>query len=176
MSLMTNKHQYVYNPANQRTNTTRTDGSTVAFKYDNIGQLTVADSSVDSEDLGYYYDSAWNLNRHTNSGGVGTFLVDNKNQLTNAPVWEELTYDDNGNLASKYNGIFSYAYDDENRLTEIEVRTAFGDAVWGTLFIYDGLGRLRVRQEYQGAGDSWSCWRRRGGCTVGLCKSAKLPH
>jgi len=87
---MTNKHQYVYNPANQRTNTTRTDGSTVAFKYDNIGQLTVADSSVDSEDLGYYYDSAWNLNRHTNSGGVDTFLVDNKNQLTNAPVWEEL--------------------------------------------------------------------------------------
>jgi hypothetical protein len=47
---------YVYNPANQRTNLTRFDLSTVAFKYDPIGQLKVADSSVPSEDRGYTYN------------------------------------------------------------------------------------------------------------------------
>jgi len=30
--------------------------------YDPIGQLKVADSSVDGEDRGYAYDAAWNLN------------------------------------------------------------------------------------------------------------------
>ena len=38
------------NLASQRTNTTRIDASTVAFRYDNIGQLNVADSSLNSED------------------------------------------------------------------------------------------------------------------------------
>jgi len=33
---------YVYDPANERTNLTRTDASTVAYKYDAIGQLKVA--------------------------------------------------------------------------------------------------------------------------------------
>src|SRR5262249_50894631 len=42
-------YAYVYDPAGQRTNLTRTD-STVAYKYDNMGQLKVANSSVDSED------------------------------------------------------------------------------------------------------------------------------
>src|SRR5207249_5368771 len=41
---------YAYNPANQRTNLTRTDNSTVAFQYDNIGQIKIADSSVNTED------------------------------------------------------------------------------------------------------------------------------
>src|SRR5437868_12230392 len=59
---------YVYDPANERTNVTRTDGSTVAFSYDKIGQLKVADSSVNTEDRGYKYDSAWNLNTRTNNG------------------------------------------------------------------------------------------------------------
>ncbi len=49
----------IYNPANQRTNLTRTDSSTVAFTYDNIGQLTIANSSLNTEDLGYFYDAAW---------------------------------------------------------------------------------------------------------------------
>src|SRR5438132_13739151 len=93
---LTNKHEYLYNLAGQRTNTTRTDASTVGFTYDKIGQLTVADSSVNSEDRGYYYDSGWNLNRRTNNGTPSTFIVDNKNQLTNAssPILLQ-TYDGN---------------------------------------------------------------------------------
>jgi hypothetical protein len=36
-------------------NLNRSDASTVAFSYDNIGQLKVADSSVAGEDRGYFY-------------------------------------------------------------------------------------------------------------------------
>ena len=37
-------YAYVYDPANERTNLTRLDNSTVAFTYDKIGQLTIANS------------------------------------------------------------------------------------------------------------------------------------
>src|SRR5437899_687504 len=43
-------HVYQYDPENQRTNEVRADSSTVGYKYDNIGQLTVADSPVPAED------------------------------------------------------------------------------------------------------------------------------
>src|SRR5437016_5277722 len=45
---------YGYNTANQRTALTNT-ASTNQFSYDNIGQLKVADSLVNSEDRGYNY-------------------------------------------------------------------------------------------------------------------------
>src|SRR5438445_2294092 len=49
------KSEYLYN---QRIRLTRTDGSyyTNTNSYDNIGQLTWADSTVASEDRGYLYD------------------------------------------------------------------------------------------------------------------------
>src|SRR5207245_1144896 len=75
---------YGYNSASQRTTFTNA-AATYQYTYDNIGQLKISDSSVDTEDLGYFYDAAWNLNRRTNNGVVGTFTVDNKNELTNAP-------------------------------------------------------------------------------------------
>jgi len=43
-------YAYVYDPANERTNLTRLDNSTVAFTYDKISQLTIANSSVNTED------------------------------------------------------------------------------------------------------------------------------
>src|SRR5206468_9175374 len=61
---------YIYDPASQRTNLARTDASTVAYRYDKIGQLKVADSSVNTEDRGYTYDAAWNLNYRTNNGSL----------------------------------------------------------------------------------------------------------
>src|SRR5947208_10504955 len=48
------------------------------------GQLTIADSSVNTEDRGYFYDAAWNLNRRTNNGVSSTFTVNSLNELTNA--------------------------------------------------------------------------------------------
>jgi len=150
---------YNYNPANQRTNLTRTDASTVAFKYDPFGQLKVADSSVNSEDRGYFYDAAWNLNRRTNNGVTSTFNVDLKNQLTADPSYSDV-YDANGNLTQRNtagtNNVYQYTYDDENRLVSILYH--YGDVSfwWETDFVYDGLGRLRKRTEYAyGGGLSW---------------------
>src|SRR5436309_2955960 len=87
-----------YNVGNQRTNTTRTDSSTVAFTYDNIGQLKIANSSVNSEDRGYRYDAAWNLNWRTNNGTASQFTVDSKNQYIRAPYPVVTQYDTNGNM------------------------------------------------------------------------------
>ena len=141
-------YSYNYNTANQRTLVTRADNSGVAYTYDKIGQLTIADSSFDTEDRGYTYDSAWNLNWLTNNGSASQFTVDNKNQLTAAPVPVAASYDSNGNLTGQGVDLDTYAYDDENRLID------FNDTVRGfeTVFVYDGLGRLRIRQEYQNAG------------------------
>jgi RHS repeat-associated protein len=140
---------YSYNPANQRTNLARVDTSTVAYKYDPIGQLRVADSSVNAEDYGYSYDSAWNVSFRTNNGTFTTFLVDNKNELTNH--FGPNGYDLNGNLTNRESED-TLVYDDENRLTLIS-----GDLFqnFRTAFAYDGLGRLRIRTEYTWSGSAW---------------------
>jgi len=70
------KSEYVYNVGNQRIRHTRTDGSYYTNNYDNIGQLVWSDSTVASEDRGYLYDAAWNLNKRTNNGAVTTFGAD----------------------------------------------------------------------------------------------------
>jgi RHS repeat-associated protein len=143
---------YAYNPANERTHLTRADSSTVGYNYDGIGQLTNADSSVSSEDRGYAYDSAWNLNYRTNNGSLSTFIVDNKNELTNA-FGTAYAYDSNGNLSSGNAAHNFYDYDDENRLIQWffyhiggGVASTVGDL--RTDLVYDGLGRLRKRIDF----------------------------
>src|SRR2546423_13173608 len=116
----------------------------------------MADSSVNSEDRSYVYDTAWNLNYRTNNGVLATFKVDNKNQLTNAPVWGTESFDDNGNLTLFSSLSFEYSYDDENRLqneyyydsTYVGTGIPTSAADLRTEFVYDGLGRLRKRIEY----------------------------
>ena len=143
-------YAYACDPANERTNLARLDGSTVGFLYDKIGQLTVADSSVSTEDRGYKYDAAWNLNWRTNNGSASQFQVDNQNELTNYSG-TTCGYDSNGNLTSA--GVNKlYVYDDENRLVQwFSYQTSCTSPQNGDLrtdFIYDGLGRLRQRLEY----------------------------
>jgi RHS repeat-associated protein len=143
---LTNKHEYIYNPASQRTNETRMDASAVAYSYDKLGQLKVADSSVSSEDRGYAYDTGWNLNYRTNNGSLETFQVNGLNELTNAPSPAgAMTFDANGNLITSHSG-WVYTYDDENRLIQLEDTSS--NHVFMTKFFYDGLGRLRIRQEF----------------------------
>ena len=140
---------YGYNLANQRTTFTNAAGTFLGYTYDKIGQLKVADSSVNSEDRGYLYDAAWNLNKVTNNGVVGMFTVDNKNQLTQDPLQLD-AYDSNGNLVSRTGG-YSYTYDDENQLTSLSFGTSYRSD-----FGYDGQGRLRNRTDYIWTGTSWT--------------------
>jgi len=158
-----NKHEYTYNPGGQRVQQIRTDQTFVNYFYDGIGQLTNADCSVATEDRGYFYDKAWNLNRRTNNGAVSTFTVDAKSQLQTA-AGANCTYDSNGNLVQVNNGVVTaYFYDDENQLVVITNGTgsapppmAAGALAqqqpatggWKAEFTYDGQGRLRIRKDY----------------------------
>jgi RHS repeat-associated protein len=143
---------YGYNLANQRKAFTNDVSNTyVLYSYDNIGQLKIADSSANTEDRGYTYDAAWNLNWLTNNGSTYHFLVDTKNELTNA-YSSTYGYDANGNVTSGTNSHTSYVYDDENRLIQwFWYGAGSGSCSNGALrtdFSYDGLGRLRKRVEY----------------------------
>jgi RHS repeat-associated protein len=146
---------YGYNVASQRTTFTNAAATYVGYTYDKIGQLKIADSSVSSEDRGYTYDSAWNLNYLTNNGVASTFTVDSRNQLTSTPVGAA-SYDSNGNLASYVHRYGSgtltrtCAYDDENRLVSV-----YSGTVYRTDFAYDGLGRMRKRTTFSWNGSSW---------------------
>ncbi|SPE60028.1 putative YD repeat protein [Verrucomicrobia bacterium] len=147
---LTNKHEYLYNPAGQRTNETRISGVTVAYTYDPLGQLVGASSSDTSEKLGYDYDAAWNLNWFTNNTTAYAWKVNGLNELTNAnpggTSWQ-LTYDQNGNLNSGTEPGYAigYTYDAENRL--IAIADDLNNSFWAT-FAYDGLGRLRTRTDH----------------------------
>ena len=161
---------YGYNAGNQRTTYTNSVGTYVLYSYDAIGQLKVGTSSTSSENRGYAYDAAWNLNYLTNNGVVGTYSVDSRNQLTAVPNTTE-SYDGNGNLTQEISspGAINYTYDDENRLSQVvtnandngsggnSLQGAAGispaivggtAAPWKCEFVYDGLGRLRKRLEY----------------------------
>ena len=140
---------YGYNSANQRLTFTNAAGTYVSYSYDNIGQLAVGTSSVTTEDRGTFYDPAWNLNRRTNNGTPTTFTVDVKNQLTGGPA-TVYAYDSNGNLVSTSSGM-SYTYDEENRLTTIISTNSYR-----TILIYDGLNRLRSREEDGWNGSGWT--------------------
>ena len=144
-------YAYIYNPANQRTNVTRNDGSYYGFLYDKLGQLIVADSTVNTEDRGYVYDAAWNLSRLTNNGVVVlTPTVDSDNQFITEYCRD--AYDSNGNLTSRgeCQAAANYTYDDENRLVSLVSGTAYRSD-----FNYDGRSRLRIRTDYTWNGTSW---------------------
>ncbi len=80
---------------------------------------------------------------------MSQYQVDTRNELTNW-TFGQCLYDANGNLTNKTidaAGDFNfYIYDDENRLIDVQNFSV----AYETVFIYDGLGRLRIRREYQG--------------------------
>jgi YD repeat-containing protein len=117
-AVLTNKHEYAYNLAGQRTRQTRVDASTVDYTYDKIGQLKTAAGSggQSTESLGYAYDAAWNLHYRTN-GATTTFSVNGLNELTNISTGVSLAWDRNGNLTNQSTVV--YEYDDENQLVSV---------------------------------------------------------
>jgi RHS repeat-associated protein len=141
---------YGYSLSGQRLTFTNAAGTHVQYAYDNISQLKVATSSVSTENRGYAYDTAWNLNWLTNNGSSSQFQVDTDNQLTSVGG-DSCTYDSNGNLTDRNLAVAEdliYTYDDENRLINV-LDSLLG---WETTFVYDGLGRLRIRRESNSSG------------------------
>jgi RHS repeat-associated protein len=139
--------EYGYNVGNQRTSFTNAAGTHVGYTYDSIGQLTVGTSSVNSENRGYAYAAAWNLNDRTNNGVNTTFGVNSLNELTSEGT-ASFHSDANGNLTNR-TPVSGFAitnfFDAENRLIGVTTTSNAGIAhiPIETTFVYDGLGRLR---------------------------------
>jgi RHS repeat-associated protein len=100
------------------------------------------------------YDAGWNMATHTVNGSPTTYTINDRNQVTGIGASETAGFDANGNLTWRYNSAgpngLTYIYDDENRLIEMRTDTDYTplDYRWKTEWIYDGLGRVRVRKEY----------------------------
>src|SRR5262249_48460893 len=80
----------------------------------------------------------------TNAYGVST----TNTSLSVLPSSISLLWDANGNLTN--DGLRTFVYDSENRLTNVYVPNA-----WSTEFVYDGLGRRRIIREYAWTG-TWT--------------------
>jgi RHS repeat-associated protein len=120
---------------NQLTKETLTDGTTITYEYDAVGNRTkkIVNNGTATTTTTYTYDAA--------------------NQLT-AVNGQAYTYDVNGNLTNNGNKIF--VYDDDNRL--IEVKNTSGVTI--ASFTYDHQGRRNSKTTsngtiyYQYDGDS----------------------
>lgn len=135
-----NDHEYVYNVSNQRTRQTYTDDSYVTYTYDDAGQLRTAYTTnssgveIATQRYMYGYDAAWNMVSRTNNVTVESYFVNNLNQV-DGPA--DSFYDDNGNHIGDQSDLF-IEYDDENRLSRIELKdTERVD------YYYDARGRIR---------------------------------
>jgi RHS repeat-associated protein len=95
-----------------------------------------------SNEVQYVIDSTGNwTNRYRISGGTtnGTgYLINNLNQYTQVGT-TNFSYDTNGNLTS--DGVWTYTYDCENRLTQA---TSGGNTI---TYTYDALGRMILRSK-----------------------------
>src|SRR5436190_12104400 len=101
------------------------------------------------------------MSQRSVNGTPATYTANDLNEVTADGV-NTYAYDVNGNRTNKtWSGASqTFAYDDENRLIHIEAKAlpgghgpqgplAPGDQVktWAVDFIYDGLGRLRKKNE-----------------------------
>jgi len=83
-----NLHEYAYDAAHRATNQMRLSGDSVAYTYDDSGQLKTATAKESGgadrvhERFNYAYDAAGNLNHRTNNAFAQTFSVDSLNRLS----------------------------------------------------------------------------------------------
>jgi RHS repeat-associated protein len=137
---------------NELTNVTRIGNFTVAGG--TIGSPTSV--TVNGGASALYADGSYAAQNVTLTDGNNTFTAEAQDSLgrsasSSAVAWlptsTTLSFDANGNLTS--DGRRAFYYDDENQLTNVTISGASQ-----TIFVYDGFGRRRVRQEYGWTG-SW---------------------
>ncbi len=109
------------------------------YTYDQIYELTQVTQGTNTTES-YSYDPVGN---RLSSLGVGSYSVNNSNELTATPI-ASYTYDNDGNVVSKTDstGTTTYTWDFENRLTSVTL-----PGTGGTIsFKYDPLGRRIYKQ------------------------------
>ena len=128
---------------------TLADSSYTTYGYGDDGQLAAAQgynaagSLITAEDLAFRYDPSLNMTQRIVNTVPSAYKVNDLNEVTNA-AGSSCSYDPNGNRTI-FGGYYNYSHDDENRLTQLsdDVYQSFR-----TQWVYDGLGRLRKRLEY----------------------------
>jgi RHS repeat-associated protein len=148
---------YGYDAADRLTSYSGPDG-TLAYAYDDTNQLTgVSGSATES----FAYDG----NGNRAGGGYATGAG---NRLTSDGTYN-YTYDAEGNRLTKTRisdgQVTSYTYDERNRLTEVQVRSAGGVLLADERYTYDALNRrIAVLTDPDGAGPQpaarlWTAYR-----------------
>jgi RHS repeat-associated protein len=107
---------------------------------------TAGGSPIAAEQLEFGYDPGWNMTNRRVNGTSTLYSANDLNEVTSGGLGS-FTYDANGNRTVQ--GWVIYTYDDENRLVQISDDTYH---TYRTVFVYDGLGRMRKRIDYYWGG------------------------
>ena len=132
----------------------------------NNNVLTVAGSlsnsvtslTVNGQTATVYNDLTWavpdglpltsGLNRLTAVVTAGGLTMTNS-LLEDLPATVALRYDADGNLT--WDGLLAYTYDCADELTAVTLTNG-----WKTGYVYDGLGRRRIRKDYTWTNNAWA--------------------
>ena len=132
----------------------------------NNNLLTVAGSlsnsvtslTVNGQTATVYHDLTWavpggitltsGLNRLTAVVTAGGLTMTNS-LLEDLPATVALRYDTDGNLT--WDGLLAYTYDCADELTAVTLTNG-----WKTGYVYDGLGRRRIRKDYTWSAGAWA--------------------
>jgi RHS repeat-associated protein len=126
---------YTLDAAGNRTaNTNQLSGVTSNYTYDKIYELTQVTQGTNTTES-YSFDPVGN---RTASLAIPSYTVNSSNELTSDSS-ASYTYDNNGNTLSETNstGTTSYAWDFENRLSQVTLPNSGGTVT----FKYDPFGR-----------------------------------
>jgi RHS repeat-associated protein len=138
-------YSYGYNAANWVTTETKASG-TIAYSYDNTGQLTADGTHT------YTYDLNGNRTQVVSAGPATATYQTGTGNRTSSDGTFTYTYDKEGNLTQKTKGVgletWYYTYDNANRLLTVR-KTSDGSTnqVWAT-YTYDVEGHRVKQQEW----------------------------
>jgi YD repeat-containing protein len=141
-------YEYLYDPAGQMVDASRDGVPEATYQYNAAGWLTGADYSP-YHDYVYTYDTVGNRLTKEEGPAVTSYLYNNEDRVLTQTFPDtsaiDYVYDDNANVIQTISawGTVDYAYDLENRLTEIAYPGPFGTI----LNFYSPEGKRLARDE-----------------------------